>query len=141
MGIKGRAVAKPAGARDLGATLYELEPGASGFNLHAHYANEELFVVLSGKPTLRTLDGEQELEPGDVVACPTGRDGTHTIANRSAERVRILAVSTTRWPEIVIYPELDTVGVATRPPFEPVPEGSDEGIVGLFDRSANTRRA
>jgi uncharacterized cupin superfamily protein len=139
MGIRGRPVARPAGARELGASVYELAPGASGFNLHAHYGNEELFVVLQGTPTLRTADGDEELAPGEVVACPRGRDGMHTVANRSAEPALVLAVSTANSPDVVIYPETDTVGVATRHPFAPVPEGGDEGIVGAFRKDDNLR--
>jgi hypothetical protein len=40
---------------------------------------------------------------------------------------------------VVIYPENGTVGVATRNPFVPVPEGGDEGIVGLFRQEDNQR--
>ncbi len=40
MGIRGRPFARAAGARELGGTVYELEPGASGFNLHGHYGND-----------------------------------------------------------------------------------------------------
>jgi uncharacterized cupin superfamily protein len=139
MGVRGSLLAPAAGARELGASVYELAPGASGFNLHAHYGNEELFVVLRGTPTLRTVDGEEELAPGEVVACPRGRDGMHTIANRSAEPALVLAVSTANSPDVVIYPETDTVGVATRHPFAPVPEGGDEGIVGAFRKDDNLR--
>jgi uncharacterized cupin superfamily protein len=140
MGIRGQPLAKAIGARDLGVTLYEYEPGAKGFNLHTHYGIEELFVVLAGTPTLRTADGEQILAPGAVVACPKGRDGLHTFSNPTDEPARILAVSTVQFPDVAIYPELDTVGVVTRHPFEPLAEGDDEGIIGLFDRSANKRR-
>jgi uncharacterized cupin superfamily protein len=139
MGVRGRPVAGPAGAREIGGTVYELVPGASGFNLHAHYGNEELFMVLRGRPTLRTLAGEEELAPGDVVACPRGREGTHTIANRSEEPALVLAVSTANSPDVVIYPEAGTVGVATRHPFAPLPEGGDEGIVGVFRQEDNLR--
>jgi uncharacterized cupin superfamily protein len=141
MGVRGRPVARPAGARELGASVYELAPGASGFNLHAHYGNEELFVVLRGAPTLRTLSGEEELGPGDVVACPRGREGTHTIANRSQEPALVLAVSTANSPDVVIYSETGTIGVATRHPFAPLPEGADEGVVGLFRQEDNIRQA
>jgi uncharacterized cupin superfamily protein len=140
MGVRGRPVARPAGAREIGASVYELAPGASGFNLHAHYANEELFVVLRGRPTFRTASGEEELQPGDVVACPRGREGTHTIANRSEEPALVLAVSTANSPDVVIYSEQGTVGVATRSPFVPVPEGGDEGVVGTFRLEDNQRR-
>jgi uncharacterized cupin superfamily protein len=50
----------------------EVPPGASTFPLHAHHANEELIVVLSGRLVLRTTDGERELAEGDVAACPAG---------------------------------------------------------------------
>ena len=140
MGIRGRPVASAAGARELGGSVYELAPGASGFNLHAHYGNEELFVVLRGTPTLRTSDGEEELAPGEVVSCPRGREGMHTIANRSAEPALVLAISTTNFPDAVIYPESDTVGVATRHPLAPVPEDGDEGVIGLFRKDDNQRK-
>jgi uncharacterized cupin superfamily protein len=140
MGVRGRQVAEPAGARDLGATIYEYEPGASGFNLHAHYSFEELFVVLQGQPTLRTADGERPLAAGEVIACPRGRDGMHTFANPGEEPARILAISTLQFPDVVIYPELGTVAVATRHPFKPPAEGEDEGLVALFPRDSDVRR-
>ena len=96
--VRGRGIAEAAGARELGATVYELAPGASGFFLQADSVNEELFVVLSGRPTLRTEDAERELRPGDVVASSSGYDGTDTLANTSAETARVLAVSTPRLP-------------------------------------------
>ena len=34
IGVRGRPLARPAGAREIGASVYELAPGASGFNLH-----------------------------------------------------------------------------------------------------------
>jgi uncharacterized cupin superfamily protein len=139
MGIRGRPVARPAGARELGASVYELAPGASGFNLHAHYGNEELFVVLRGTPSLRTPSGSEPLAPGDVVACPRGRDGMHTIANPSPEPTLVLAVSTAFSPDVVIYPENAAVGVATRHPFAPLAEGADEGVVGMFRLEDNLR--
>jgi uncharacterized cupin superfamily protein len=69
-------IARQAGARDLGASLFELPPGAATFPLHAHYPNEEMVLVLAGSPSLSGPDGQvRELEPGDVVACPAGREG------------------------------------------------------------------
>jgi uncharacterized cupin superfamily protein len=94
---------------------------------------EEMFVVLAGTPTLRTGEGEERLAPGDFVFCPRGRDGLHTFTNPTEEPARILAFSTLPVPEVVVYPELGKFGVATRNPLEPVPDGGDPGIVGLFD--------
>jgi uncharacterized cupin superfamily protein len=94
---------------------------------------EELFVVLSGHPILRTGDGEEELAPGDVVSMPPGLEGLHTFTNPTDEPARVLAISTMPVPEVVLYPELGKFGVATRDPFAPVEKGGDAGIVGLFD--------
>jgi uncharacterized cupin superfamily protein len=91
---------RQAGARDLGASLFEVPPGAATFPLHAHFANEELLVVLSGRPTLTTRDGERELATGELVACPAGEAGAHRLDNRTDEPVRVLIVSTMRAPEI-----------------------------------------
>src|SRR5438552_18886389 len=110
MQIRSRFVGKAAGATELGASVHELLPGSTGFNLHAHYGMEELFVVLSGRPTLRTGSGEEQLEPGDVVFCPRGPDGLHTFTNPTEEPARVLAVSTNPSPEVVLYPELGQFG-------------------------------
>jgi uncharacterized cupin superfamily protein len=98
--IRGRGIADRACARELGATVYELAPGASGFFLHADSVNEELFVVLSGRPTLQTDEADRELQPGDVVARPPEGSETDTLANLSGETARVLAVSTPRFPDI-----------------------------------------
>jgi uncharacterized cupin superfamily protein len=91
---------RQAGSQDLGASLFEVPPGGATFPLHAHFANEELLVVLAGRPTLRTREQERELAPGEVVAFPAGERGAHRLDNTSDEPVRVLIVSTMRAPEI-----------------------------------------
>jgi uncharacterized cupin superfamily protein len=112
-------VAAEAGARDLGATVYELRPGEAICPLHLHHGNEEMIVVLAGRPTLRTLDGSRELEPGELVACPVGRAGAHRVDNHGDETARVLIVSTMRYPEAVEYPDSDKLGVRTAGPADP----------------------
>ncbi len=116
---------RQAGAERLGASLYELAPGASSFPLHAHHANEELLVVVAGRPTLRTLDGERRLEPGEVVAFPVGRRGAHRIDNRADEPARVLIVSTMRSPEVAEYPDSGKIMARSYPPGGAPP---DEGL-------------
>jgi uncharacterized cupin superfamily protein len=125
---------RQAGARALGASLFELPPGAATFPLHAHYANEEMILVLAGRPTLTSLDGEtRELEPGDVVACPAGREGAHRIDNHSEEPARVLLVSTMHAPEINEMLEDGSFWVRDYAPGEtPVEPGLD--VPGLTPR-------
>jgi uncharacterized cupin superfamily protein len=98
--VQAARVGHQAGASRLGATVYEIAPGGVVSPLHTHYANEELIVALSGPVTLRKPDGERVLEPGEVVACPTGPEGAHQLRNRSDEPARVLVVSEMRYPEV-----------------------------------------
>jgi RHS repeat-associated protein len=108
-GLRAEPVVRAAGGEQLGGTLYELAPRCEGVPLHIHHGMEELAIVISGRPTLRTLEGESELAPGDIVAFPRGRAGGPTLANRTEQPVRYLMVSNKVMPELVEYPE----GVAT----------------------------
>jgi uncharacterized cupin superfamily protein len=123
----------PFGADKLGASVIELLPGAPGGPLHMHYGVEEMFFVLSGTPSVRTPEGEEELSPGDVVYFPEGADGLHTFSNESTEPARIIGISSKRFPDVVAYPERGVAWVATRHPERPVPEGGDAGIIARFD--------
>jgi uncharacterized cupin superfamily protein len=109
-------VGRQAGAVRLGASLFELPPGQATFPYHQHSANEEMLIVLSGRPALRTPEGWRDLNEGEVVAFPVGERGAHQIANRSPETVRVLFVSEMNAPEVVIYPDTGKVGAMTRPP-------------------------
>jgi uncharacterized cupin superfamily protein len=120
---------RQAGSRNLGASLFELAPGASTFPLHAHHANEELIVVMGGRPTLRTIDGERELEPGEVVACPRGRAGAHRVDNRSDQPARVLIVSTMLAPEVNEYPDSGKIWARTNAPGSD-PEDHDVEVMG-----------
>lgn len=113
---------RQAGGEKLGASLFELPRGASSFPLHVHHANEELIVVLAGRPTLRTIDAERELSPGEVVACPSGRRGAHRIDNRTDEPIRFLIVSTMIAPEVNEYPDSGKIWARTFPPGGDGPE-------------------
>jgi|SRR6187549_172117 len=116
----------------MGATLWDLSPGARGVRMHMHYGAEEMFFVLSGRPVFRGWKGEEEqLEPGDFVFCPEGRAGLHTFKNPHDEPVRLLAISAGSFPDVVAYPEHHYAWVATRDPDLP-PDG-DPGIVVRFD--------
>jgi uncharacterized cupin superfamily protein len=97
----------------LGATLYELGPG-NFVVLHFHHAWEELLLVLRGRPTLRTGDGERQLKEGEVVHFPVGPDGLHGLRNDTDAPVRYVMVSTLGSPEVVEYPELRQITAQAR---------------------------
>jgi uncharacterized cupin superfamily protein len=63
-----------------------------------------------GRPTLRSPDGEQQLEEGDVVCFTRGEAGGHQVRNDTGEPVRVLMLSTMHMPEIVEYPDSEKIG-------------------------------
>jgi len=98
--------------RRLGMSVIELLPGQTHCPYHFHHGNEELILVLRGTPTLRTPDGERELQPGDFAHFPNGPDGAHQVVNRTDEPARYVVADAKVSPEIIEYPDsgkLDTV--------------------------------
>jgi uncharacterized cupin superfamily protein len=141
-----------AGTSELGVTLYEVDPGGAVSPYHAHHANEELLLVLSGHPTLRTPAGTRRLEGGDLVAFTRGLAGAHRIFNPGNEAARVLVFSTMHWPEIAEYPDTGATLAMTGPgEGKAFPTHADqpraEAVMGAMDaarqheaRSAAARR-
>ena len=102
------------GGELIGASMSEIEPGSKHWPYHTHHANEEWVIVLRGEPTLRTPEGEQVLNEGDVVAFPRGRDGAHQIINRTDSPVRVLMLSSMVLPDVVEYIDTGKVSAADR---------------------------
>ena len=94
----------------LGASVWELQPGGENWN-HFHHASEELLLVLRGRPTVRTPDGDRELNEGDVLTFPRGPSGAKAITNATDEVARILIVSTNVEPDVAEYPDSGKVGI------------------------------
>jgi uncharacterized cupin superfamily protein len=125
---------RQAGSEKLGLSLWDLPPGQAAYPYHFHLAEEEIVVVLEGRPSLRSEAGWREMEEGEVVDFRVGEDGAHQIVNRSEESVRFLAFSN-QAPDIMVRPDSGSVGV-----FERRPEGGGlsahfrlDDSVGYFD--------
>jgi uncharacterized cupin superfamily protein len=115
---------RQAGSEKTGLSLWELPAGASAYPYHWHVAEEELVVVLSGRPSLRTPSGWRELEEGEVIAFPVGERGAHQITNREDTTARFLSFSNQQ-PDIVMYPDSGKLGA-----FERRPDGG--GVRRMF---------
>jgi uncharacterized cupin superfamily protein/glyoxylase-like metal-dependent hydrolase (beta-lactamase superfamily II) len=101
MGEVGRLI----GATKLGYAVGKLGKGEHYCPYHWHTAEEELFVVLSGTPTLRTPRGTFALRPGDMVAFPTDPRGAHRIWNDSDEDALVLMVANSDPHDVCYYPD------------------------------------
>jgi uncharacterized cupin superfamily protein len=102
------------GGGQLGGSMYELDPGNRLWPYHTHHGNEEWLIVLRGRPTLRTPEGEQDLDEGDVVAFPRGETGFHQVSNRTDAPIRVLMLSTLLEPDIVEYADSGKIGAVAQ---------------------------
>jgi uncharacterized cupin superfamily protein len=109
-------ISRQAGAQRLGVSLWEVPPGEAAYPYHAHLTEEELVIVLEGRPSLRTPSGWRELEQGEVVSFLRGEQGAHQIVNRGDTTLRFLAFSTNGDPDIVLQLDSDKVGAFERRP-------------------------
>jgi uncharacterized cupin superfamily protein len=105
------AFGKRLGASLLGGSLYELPPGEKTWPYHFEQGCEEWLLVVAGRPTLRSPDGEQELEPGDVAVFREGPAGAHQVWNATDEPVRIVFLSSKSPVAVVHYPDSGKVGI------------------------------
>ena len=107
-------IGRESGAERLGLSLWEIAPGQAAYPYHYHLGDEEMILVLRGRPSLREADGWRELAEGEVVSFLAGEAGAHQILNRTGEPVRMLAFSTSGAPDIVIRPDSGTIGAFER---------------------------
>jgi uncharacterized cupin superfamily protein len=97
----------------LGASLYELGPGNSVV-YHFHHGSEELLIVLRGRPTLRTPEGERQLKEGEVVHFALGPDGAHGLRNDTDQDTRFVVAGIRASPEVAEYPDLRKITAQAR---------------------------
>ena len=117
------------GTERIGATIWDLDPGAVAYKYHFHYGEEELLIVLDGRPTLRTPDGERVLETGEIVAFPVGPSGAHQLVNDGDATARFIAVSAGDQADVVIYPDTGETMVSHR-------RGKSDGFKQIIKRDA-----
>jgi uncharacterized cupin superfamily protein len=103
-------VAHALGSADFAMFVYDVDPGEGSSPYHYEY-EEEWLLVVEGTVVVRTPDGEQTLERGDLVRFPAGPAGAHKVMNRSNARARTLLFSRAGNPAVSVYPDSDTVGV------------------------------
>lgn len=100
----------PLGAQQLGLSVYEIPPASSICPYHYENAEEEWLIVLVGRATLRTPEGERELGPWDCAFFPAGEAGAHKVTNKTDEPVRVCIWSNRLAVATSVYPDSQKVG-------------------------------
>jgi uncharacterized cupin superfamily protein len=125
-------ITKALGAEALAVKAFELPAGQSLCPYHYEY-EEEWLVVLDGTAIVRTPDGEETLERGDVVHFPPGPSGAHKVSNRADASAHVIMFSSAREPAVAVYPDSDKIGVWPGNPDDHVILRRRDGAVGYFD--------
>src|SRR5262245_59972600 len=106
-------VGKIVGAVATGMSVYELAPGEAIGPYHYENPEEEWLLVMDGKPTLRHPDGEEELEPWDVVFFPPGPNGAHQVRYDGDATSCVLMFSNVSQVAASVYPDSDKIAIWT----------------------------
>lgn len=106
------------GARKLGYRVSTLPPGHYFCPLHVHAREEEMFFVLDGEPSIRTLAGTVRCRKGDFIAFPVGESGAHQLFNESDAPATVLLLGRTEAFEACYYPDSDKLLVDVESPLK-----------------------
>jgi uncharacterized cupin superfamily protein len=101
-------------ARKLGASIDTVAPGKVSCPYHFHHAQEEMFIVLEGRGTMRVAGELLPIVAGDVIFIPTGPEYPHQMVNTSDAPLKYLSISTRETPEICEYPDSDKYSAMAR---------------------------
>jgi uncharacterized cupin superfamily protein len=93
------------GSRKLSYASGRMRLGDHYCPYHWHTAEEELFVVMAGTPTLRTPRGTFALRPGDIVAFPAHAGGAHRIWNDAEQDADVLMIASADPGDVCYYPD------------------------------------
>jgi uncharacterized cupin superfamily protein len=126
------SVSKTLGAQALAVKVFELPSGQSLCPYHYEY-EEEWLVVLDGSVLVRTPDGEETLQRGEVVQFPAGPAGAHKVASSGKSTARVMMFSSARQPAVTVYPDSDKIGVWPGNPDDAVMLRREDGAVDYYD--------
>jgi len=103
-------ITKAIGAKGLAVKAFEIPAGENLCPYHYEY-EEEWLVVLDGEVLVRTPDGEEALQRGEIVHFPAGPAGAHKVRNGAESSAHIIMFSSAREPAVAVYPDSDKIGV------------------------------
>jgi len=102
-------VKKGINPQNLNFDLRQLNPGQYCSAYHFHRHAEELFMILSGSATLRTPEGLEVVEAGDLIFLEKGETGAHQLYNHTDESCTYLDIRTFIGYDICEYPDSNKI--------------------------------
>ena len=95
--------------QNLNFDLRRLDPDQYASLYHSHRHAEELFYIISGSAVLRTPEGLQTVQAGDLLFFEMGDSGAHQLYNHTEEPCLYLDVRTFMGSDVCDYPDSNRV--------------------------------
>jgi uncharacterized cupin superfamily protein len=95
--------------QNLNFDLRQLNPGQYCAAYHFHRYAEELFMLISGSATLRTPEGLEIIESGDLIFFEKGETGAHQLYNHTEEPCVYLDIRTFIGYDVCEYPDSNKI--------------------------------
>jgi Uncharacterized conserved protein, contains double-stranded beta-helix domain len=98
--------------QNLNFDLRQLNPGQYSAPYHFHRYAEELFMIISGSATLRTPNGLEIVNNGDLIFFETGETGAHQFYNHTTEACVFLDIRSYIGFDVCEYPDSNKLFIA-----------------------------
>ena len=119
---------------NLNFDLRQLNPDQYSVPYHFHRYAEELFMIISGSATLRTPNGLEIVNSGDLIFFEKGKTGAHQLYNHTTETCIYLDIRTYIGYDVAEYPDSNKIFIApSREIFE------IDSQVGYFEGEKNIK--
>ncbi|OAM87748.1 cupin domain-containing protein [Termitidicoccus mucosus] len=91
------------GGHPFDVELVRVPPGKTNWPLHAHAAQWEAYIVVSGRGHARTESGSERIEAGDYVVHPPGE--AHQFINDGSEDLVYYVIADNPRADVIYYPD------------------------------------
>jgi len=98
--------------QNLNFDLRQLNPGQYCAAYHFHRYAEELFLIISGSATLRTPEGLEIVNSGELIFFEKGETGAHQLYNHTTEPCVYLDIRTFIGYDVCEYPDSNKIFLA-----------------------------
>lgn len=105
--LKTKYLGALAGSERIYVNIDYVKPGAKSVKYHSHSLQEEFFLILRGRGSVRIQETIVPVKQGDFFAKPAGKEIAHQFINDGDEVLEILDCGINDKNDFVEYPDED----------------------------------
>ena len=96
-------------SKDLFFNIRKLDPDKYSYPYHFHRNAEELLIIFEGSATLRTPEGLQVVEKGDIIFFEMGSSSAHQLYNHTSESCVYFDLRTNNGLDVAEFPDTNKI--------------------------------